>query len=81
MADLAHTPRRRNTAALTSLTIERVEHLIIEVRNVAAVSQLLDGLSRRVVNLEDGMMAAYRNPPPSSGNGSDAGIHRPVNGK
>jgi hypothetical protein len=49
--------RRRVRPEQVSLSVGRVEHLTIEVRNAAAITQLLDGIERRVAILEDGMPA------------------------
>jgi hypothetical protein len=49
-------PRRRQARPeQVGLVIERVENLTLEIRNAAAISQLIDGLDRRLALLEEGM--------------------------
>jgi hypothetical protein len=50
--------RRRNARSeQISISVERVEHLTIEVRNAAAITQLLDGIERRLAIVEDELPA------------------------
>jgi hypothetical protein len=49
-------PRRRQARPeQVGLVIERVENLTLEIRNAAAITQLIDGLDRRLALLEEGM--------------------------
>ena len=50
--------RRRNVRPeLVAVTIERVELLTIEARTTQAITQLIDGIERRLAIVEDAMPA------------------------
>jgi hypothetical protein len=58
VAEIASTgkPHRRNAKPENvSLVIERVENLTLELKNAAAIAQLIDGLDRRLALIEEGM--------------------------
>jgi len=51
--------RRRNVRSeQVSISIDYVDYLTVEVRNAAAITQLIDGLERRLAVVEDSVPAA-----------------------